>query len=248
VAAIHGDAARLAALHRAMAARLAHGDRLVYLGNYLGRGPEVGPAMDEILQFRRSFLARFAARLCDLAYLRGSQEEMWQKLLQLQFAPNPAEVLQWMLDHGVEATLRAYGGDPVQGFAAAREGVLSLTRWTGGLRSAFNAAPGHANVMSALRRAAFTEDGKLLFVHAGIDISRPLSAQNDSFWWGGRGFLEIDAPYQGFARLIRGYDALQGGVAATSFAISIDGGCGFGGHLVAVCLDPDGEIIDRIDA
>ena len=32
--------------------------------------------------------------LGDIVFLRGSQEEMWQKLLELQFAPNPREVLR----------------------------------------------------------------------------------------------------------------------------------------------------------
>jgi serine/threonine protein phosphatase 1 len=35
---------------------------------------------------------------------------MWQKLLQLQFAPNPGELLHWMVQAGMETTIRAYGG------------------------------------------------------------------------------------------------------------------------------------------
>ena len=61
---------------------------------------------------------------------------MWQKMLQLQFAPNPQDVLRWMLAQGVEGTLRAYGGRPEEGMAAAREGAVRLTRWTNGLREA----------------------------------------------------------------------------------------------------------------
>jgi hypothetical protein len=29
--------------------------------------------------------------------------------------------------------------------------------------------------------------------------------------------------------------------------VTADGGCGFGGRLVALCLEPDGRIIDRIE-
>ncbi len=32
-----------------------------------------------------------------------------------------------------------------------------------------NAAPGHADFLAALMRAAFTDDGQLLFVSAGVD-------------------------------------------------------------------------------
>ena len=37
----------------------------------------------------------------DIVYLRGQQEEMWHRMLQIQFAPNPKEVLPWMLQQGV---------------------------------------------------------------------------------------------------------------------------------------------------
>ena len=101
------------------------GDRLVYLGNCLGHGAEVRGAIDELLGFRRQILARPGMFPFDIAYLRGAQEEMWQKLLQLQFAPNPREVLGWMLEHGVGATLSAYGGSIQQGIVAARDGPLA---------------------------------------------------------------------------------------------------------------------------
>jgi serine/threonine protein phosphatase 1 len=109
VGAIHGERARLAAIHRQIAGHLDKGDRLVYLGGYLGHGADVAGTVDELLAFRRLFLARRHAFTGDIAFLRGGQEEIWQKLLQLQFAPNPREVLQWMLDHGAGATLTAYG-------------------------------------------------------------------------------------------------------------------------------------------
>src|SRR5262249_45982039 len=152
------EASRLTALHRALWPRLEDGDRLVYLGNYLGRGPAVHETVDELLAFRCGVLARPGGSACDVAFLRGAQEEMWQKLLQLQFAPNPREVLQWMLDQGVGPTLAAYGGEASRGLAACREGPVAITRWTSGLRAAVNAAPGHGQFFAALRRAAFTAD------------------------------------------------------------------------------------------
>jgi serine/threonine protein phosphatase 1 len=248
VASIHGDAARLTALHAKLAPRLAPSDRIVYLGNYLGHGPAVTDTLDALIAFRRAFLARYKAFAGDIAFLRGSQEEMWQKLLQLQFAPNPREVLQWLLDHGVGATLQAYGAEPAHGLAACREGVLSLTRWTGALRAAIETHPGHRQLLSALRRAAFTDDGALLFVHAGIDPSKPLDLQGDVFWWGGANLLELAAPYSGFRRVVRGYDRRHGGLVEGPFATSLDGGCGFGGRLLAACFALDGSLVDHIEA
>ncbi len=247
VAAVHGEVERLAAVHDRLLAQMQPGDRVVYLGNYYGRGPAVGAAVDELLTFRRRVMAMLGNDGEAVVHLRGGQEEMWQKLLQLQFAPNPVQVLEWMLAQGVGATIAAYGGDPRDGFSAAREGILALTRWTGSLRQAMRAHDGHTALMSVLRHAAYTEDGRLLFVHAGVDPARPLSAQSDSFWWGSAGFAGITEPYAGFAMVVRGYDARHGGLAATEFTTTIDGGCGFGGPLVAACFDPDGAMVQAIE-
>src|SRR5437867_67263 len=158
IPAVHGEAERLRRLHDRIAERFGRDDRIVYLGNYLGHGSAVAATLDELLDFRCRVLAQPHACACDVVFLRGAQEEMWQKLLQLQFAPNPGEVLAWMVRAGMEATVRAYGGDLRQGFAAARDGPRSITRWTGALRRAMTAAPGHTALLSALRHAAFPAD------------------------------------------------------------------------------------------
>src|SRR5690242_18133191 len=169
VASIHGEAARLAALHDALAQRLNQGDRIVYLGNYLGRGADVRGTLDHLIDFRRWVIAQPGMFAADVVFLRGCQEEMWQKLLQLQFATNPAEVLTWTLNQGMATTLASYGGHPDEGLAVARQGAVAITKWTQKLRQAMNLTPGHADLMAALMRAAFTDDGKLLFVSAGVD-------------------------------------------------------------------------------
>jgi serine/threonine protein phosphatase 1 len=248
VGAVHGDAARLTALHGQLAARIERGDRLVYLGGYLGHGPDVAGTLDELVSFRSLFLSRRNAFLGDVAFLRGSQEEMWQKLLQLQFAPNPREVLQWMLEHGVGTTLQAYGIDTRQGIAASRDGALSLTRWTATLRAAIDARPGHRQLLTSLKRAAFNEEGTLLFVHAGIDPTKPLDLQGDALWWGGTDILTLATPYAGFGRIVRGADRRQGGLLEGPYAASLDAGCGLGGPLLAACFAPDGTLLDRLEA
>src|SRR5689334_25431100 len=143
IAAIHGEVERLVGLHRALADAFEVGDRIVYLGNYFGGGTDVVGTVDELLSFRRAVIALPRMFASDVVYLRGSQEEMWQKLLQLQFAPNPREVFAWMIEHGAGATLAAYGGDIQQGFVCTRDGPLAITRWTGKLRTAMQGVPGH---------------------------------------------------------------------------------------------------------
>jgi serine/threonine protein phosphatase 1 len=105
---------------------------------------------------------------------------------------------------------------------------------------------GHTQLMSALRHAAYTDE--LLFVHAGIDPARPLSAQSDSFWWGSSGFASIVEPYGNYRRVVRGFDRKHEGFLETAHTVSLDAGCGFGGELAAACFAVDGTILHQISA
>ena len=248
VGAIHGDAARLERLHAALWPRLELCDRIVYLGNMIGRGPASLEVLDALLRFRIHVLARPHSDVEDVVYLRGSQEEMWQKMLQLQFATDPRGVLRWMFEQGVDAILQSYGVAPEDALRGAATGTVVLTRWTGRLRRIIQAHPGHYELMAALRRAAYSDDGALLFVNSGLDPSRPLEAQSDSFWWSSGAFHRIAEPYGDFRRILRGFDPSHAGYALTDYTATLDGGCGFGGTLIAACVTPDGALIDKIEA
>lgn len=248
IAAVHGEAERLRRLHDRIAQRFEDSDRIVYLGNYLGHGSAVAATVDEMLDFRRRVLARRRGFACDIVYLRGAQEEMWHKLLQLQFAGNPGEVLAWMVREGVEPTVRAYGGELRQGFAATRDGPLTITRWTTQLRNAMNATPGHTALFGRLRHAAMTGEDQVLFVHAGVDTGKPLAAQGDAFWWGDRDILDLAAPFAGFRRVVRGFDRRQRGLVECEFAVSLDAGAGRGGPLLAAAFGPDGAVLEVVQA
>ncbi|PWC88912.1 hypothetical protein TSH100_06865 [Azospirillum sp. TSH100] len=277
VGAIHAQPDRLDLIHRAIGQRFRPGDRLVYLGNMIGVGEQVVETIDRLLAFRIALLAMPGMIASDIVYLRGQQEEMWQKLLQLHFAPDPRTVLDWMLRQGVAPTLAAYGGQQDTGMAAARGGAVMLGRWTRELRQAVAARPGHEQLFNALRRAAYTggpaarsgatndgmsggEDwtgsnrggGSLLLVSSGIDPRRPLTGQGDAFWWGSAGFARLEQPYGGFSRLVRGYDPNwtpeSPGVDGGPVTVTLDGGCGRGGHLVCACFDSFGEMLDLFQA
>ena len=153
-----------------------------------------------------------------------------------------------MVQAGVEATVRAYGGDMRQGFAATRDGPRTITRWTSALRAAMNAAEGHSTLFAALRHAAFTGDRNLLFVHAGIDPRRAVTVQGDAFWWSPVDILELAEPFDGFGRVVRGFDRDRRGIVESPFGVSIDGGAGRGGRLQAACFAADGQIVDVCEA
>lgn len=245
VAAIHAEIDRLREAHQELAARLLPGDRLVYLGNMVGHGAATIATLDELLAFRRDFLCLPGVEPEDIVYLRGAQEEMWRKLLQIQFAPGPREVFDWMLRHGLEPTLRGYGIDPGQAQTVLRDGAASISRWTNALRAAIRQHPGHDDLFSGFRRAAYSEGGELLFVHAGIDPGVPLTAQSDHLWWGSPAFRGLAQPYAGFRRVISGCNPRGEGAHLDAFTCCLDGGAGFGGSLNIACFSLDGAIVEN---
>jgi serine/threonine protein phosphatase 1 len=256
VSAIHGELTRLTSIHKAVYEKFQPGDRLVYTGNYLG-GTAAKPVetLDELLHFRRTLLAIPGLQPDDIVYLRGMQEELWGKLLQLQFAPNAGQVIDWMAAHhpDIDSIVRAYGSSLGEAARITREGILNLTRWSTALKNRIRAEPGHEKFFTVLRLAAFTEnrhsnDNNLLFVHAGIDPARPLAAQGDQFWWAFKGFNGIKERYLPFRAVIRGHDPEQQGIHISSAVISLDGGSGRGGQLICARMSDAGEVLEILAA
>lgn len=268
IAAVRGDRARLAALHGALERRVWLGDRLVYLGNVLGVGPDVAGAVDELLLFRRAVLARPGFEPQDIVVLRGAQEEMLHQLLRLHFAPGPAtavEAVRWMADHGIAPTLAAYGTTVAEALRVAAQGPVERARWTTTLMASIRARPGHEPLLTSLKRAAYTVPRDLageapgtLFVAAGLDPARPFEAQGDAFWWNDSGFERAAEgvagddgsrrPWGGFARLVRGFSRRADGPIEHGFGVTLDAGSGLGGRLVAACFAPGGEVLEVVEA
>ena len=78
-------------------------------------------------------MSEFLLRPEDIVFLRGAQEEMFLKLLQLQTAPNPQDILKWMFEHGVDKTVTSYGFSKDKIYDVSTQGTLSITRWTSNL-------------------------------------------------------------------------------------------------------------------
>lgn len=250
ISVIHGDVDRLITLHNTLHKHITPGDRLVYLGNYVGYGENSAAAVDEILTFRRMLLSRPGIMCSDIVYLRGRQEEMWQRLLQIQFAPDPTDTLMWMLGNGLSNTLYSYGLSPHDGIEACRMGIMGLTKWTNQIREALRKYPGHETFGTHLTRAAHTAENTpypMLFVHAGLDPDKQLGDQGDTFWWASESFETIESAYLPWQKVVRGYDPTHKGVKTNCVTATIDGGCGFGGSLVCAGFDSSGNIIDILN-
>lgn len=243
---IRGEAAKLVALHNRLAAHLRPRDKLIYLGNVIGHTFGARETVDELLRFRRRFLSIPGNCINDYTVLRGRHEEMLHKLLELQFSIDPGEVLRWMIGQGIGSVITAYGANTRDGEIASAQGAGAVTRWTQSLRANLNGTPGHRDFFSALKHAAYTADGALVFVHAGIEPERPLDAQGDGLWWNTSGFEGLVSPFFGTERVVRGLDPEHRGVVETKFTLSLDGGCGFGGNLIAAMITPGTEQVETL--
>ena len=253
---IHGDLQRLHSVHESIWNQFRPGDRLIYLGNYTGYGSYSKETVDSILSFRRCILSIPGVLPTDIVYLRGTQEEMWQKLMQLQFAPNPSLVLEWMLDKGLAQTMESYGVDVREAMRVSREGVIRLARWTERARHAVYSNEGHDIFSSQFKRAAFTDCAMvntnvcspLLFVNAGIDATRSLDEQGDCFWWGHSYFKNIKFPYNPYQTVFRGYDPENCGININGVTATLDNNCGRGGNLVYAEIAGSGEVLNILEA
>jgi serine/threonine protein phosphatase 1 len=149
---VHGCARELERLLAAL--RLTAGDAVVFVGDYVDRGPDARRVLELLLDVenRSGVTTRF---------LKGNHEDMCLGFL--GFGGRWGE--SWMMN-GAEATLRSYGidrGAPVDE-----------------IRAALPAA--HLRFLTRLLPNYVEEDW--LLVHAGIRPDRPLAAQveEDLFW------------------------------------------------------------------
>ncbi len=226
-------------------------DSLIFLGNVIGLGNYSKETLSSLIELRFKLMSQFKLKPEKIIFLRGAQEEMINKLLQLQIAPNPNEIVKWMFEHGVDKTLESYGFLKDEVLHIASTGTLSITKWTSKLNSTIKKNPGHTEYLLNLKHAAYSDTKKILFVNRGVDITRPLSAQNDCFWWGYQNFSKIDNPYNSFVRIVRGYQSnleneleqSKKRVVCTLFKQPLSNNSVFAG-----IFDKNGDIIDLFES
>jgi hypothetical protein len=250
---IHGEYHRLHKIHETIYQNFKPGDRIIYLGNYTGYGPHSRHCINAVLNFRRCILSISGVHPTDITYLRGTQEEMWQKLMQLQFAPQPAITLEWMLHHGLAETMLSYGICLTEAQRVVHEGIIRLSRWTEKARSIVYNNAGHDIFGAQLKRAAYTNScmkqsnnsqSPLLFVNAGIDSAKKLEDQGDCFWWGSPNFKSMRFPYSPYNRVIRGFDPKGEGFHTCNYTATLDNNCGRGGELLLTQITNSGQIFE----
>jgi serine/threonine protein phosphatase 1 len=247
--ALLGDDGALERLAHVVLGHWQSGDELVVLGNMLGPNGDPVRTLDLLLTLRRRLMAANLA--CGVFFLRGAQEEMWHKLLRLQFAMTPLDVLDWMLERGMTATIEAYGASVAEGRIACRGRASAIARWTSGLRELQAVHAGHTDLLNALQRAVLDANGAALLSAAGIDATRPLADQADAFWWNGQGDAALEAAlarsgddeWRHITRLVRGTGPMGGDTRDEGRVLTVTRD-----KPALAVLDAGGALLERIEA
>ena len=105
-------------------------DKIVFLGNVIGVGEFAKETLSSVIDMRFNLMSNFYLNPQDIVFLRGAQEEMFLKLLQLQIAPNPQDIISWMFEHGVNKTIESYGFSKDEVQSISSQGTIAISKWT----------------------------------------------------------------------------------------------------------------------
>ena len=198
------------------------GTMLVFLGDYIDRGPASSDVIDALLWIDRH-------SPLPAVFLRGNNEQTM-----LDYLQDPVGHQQWLRFGGSE-TLRSYGLIVPKEIASAAEHRELRDRFVERLPSA------HLDFLRGLR--LFHETARHIFVHAGIKSGIPLRRQEaEDLLWIREGFLEEQRP--GKKRVVHGHTWTGERAQVLAHRIGVDTGAYETGVLTAVRLD--GELVDFI--
>ncbi len=183
---------------------------VIFLGDYVDRGPESDKVLDLLLSGRpRGFERRF---------LRGNHEQIMQA-----FMADPMSARAWILQGGAE-TLIAYGVNPPAPMTA------NENEWQAAAEALRTAVPPtHVAFLDSLER--YITLGDYAFVHAGVDAGRPLDQQTDEdLYWVRERFLASKRPFS--HRVVHGHTPVDKPYADDR-RIAVDTGAYASGTLTA---------------
>lgn len=209
---IHGEAEKLSKLLAAIESRhhWKHPNaagKLVFLGDYIDRGPNSRQAIEIALQGIEGFSAH---------YLKGNHEQM----MSLCLHSTRREIWNSWMSAGGEKTLHSFGYDvfehrydPARLAEAVGKPIL---RWLDQLELIY-------------------QSSDFVCVHAGLNPQKNLQDQQEGdLLWIRRPFLESDCDF-GFG-VIHGHTPTQSPIVKLN-RIGIDTGAGQGGALTALVVD-----------
>lgn len=192
---------------------------LVFLGDYVDRGPQSARVLDALVWLqRRTDL--------EIHYLKGNHEQAL-----LEFLDVPARGGPWMSYGGAE-TLQAYGvappepDAPPEAFFAARDELLERM------------PAAHLKFLIGLE--TMVTIGDYAFVHAGVRPGTPLEAQAEAdLLWIRRGFVDQAGPFEKV--IVHGHTWLSEQPQLSEHRLGLDTGAYATGVLTAARIE-DGEV------
>jgi serine/threonine protein phosphatase 1 len=189
---------------------------LVFLGDYLDRGPDSGLVLEALVWLTRRAPA-------DICLLKGNHEQAL-----LEFLDAPEQAGPWLQFGGYE-TLDAYGVERPD-----HQDAADLARARDDILAAMPAS--HLRVLQGLDVMALI--GGYVFVHAGLAPGRPLASQReaDLLWIRGP-FLEAARPCEGV--VVHGHTWRGAEPELLDRRIGVDTGAYTTGVLTAIRLDGD---------
>lgn len=211
---VHGRADLLVAIHGALAALLAverpADAQLIHLGDLVDRGPEGARA----LRLARDGVPGFAVET-----VIGNHEDRLLDLL----GGRLGDQSDLFFKYGGDALLVEFGIEPVAG-------------WEEALRQALGAP-----LIAWLKaRPRLVRIANLVFVHAGIDPSRPLDDQDPhDLAWIRRPFLDHAGPFPEGVGIVHGHTPTSSVQLDNAHRINLDTGAYASGRLSALVIRGD---------
>jgi len=203
------------------AAPAGHEVRLVFVGDYVDRGPDSAGVVDDLLSLARDGLP--GGRPAQVVTLKGNHEEYL-----LRFLNGDADAgMGWMMNGGAE-TLASYDVEPpsMQRGLAASEAAAAAAAFARAMPAA------HRDFYEGL--SLWHEAGDYFFAHAGVDPTRRLDAQDPhDLIWIREPFLSDD---RDLGRVVVHGHTPRDQVDERTNRIGIDTGAVYGGHLTAACF------------
>ncbi len=189
---------------------------VIFLGDYVDRGPDAVGAIEMLLSERpRGFERR---------YLRGNHEQAM-----MAFLARPAANRHWLLQGGME-TLLSYGVTPPPPVGATDD------EWTAAAEALQAKLPvSHLAFLDGLER--YITLGDYVFVHAGVDAARSLEDQtDDDLYWSRERFIASKRRFS--HRVVHGHTPVDKPFADER-RVAVDTGAYASGTLTAARFEGD---------
>lgn len=186
-------------------------DQLVFLGDYVDRGPDSKGVIDRLTALGNSDQ--------EVIFLKGNHEA-----IMLDFLNDPSEKLHW-LEWGGEETLESYGVENVLG-RSGEDLAAELAK---------QLPAEHKLFLESLRLTHL--EGDYLFVHAGVRPGVPLEdQQEEDLLWIRKRFHKASSKERPDKVVIHGHQPTKKPIDA-GWRIGIDTGACWTGRLTAVVLE-----------